>query len=139
MRSLRRAVRRRRRPLAALLAGSAAALALVAVRSSPPAEPGSTALSDPSSLRAGEVIVPLSVGAAANALDVGDVIDLVSVPEGESAVVIASHARVVEGAVGGSALSGASSVILVAVAEAQALPLSSAAAQGPMSVVIRSS
>ena len=133
---LRRLVDRYRRPLAACLAGLAAAVTLLTLRTEPAVEmadaPASTLV------RPGDVRVPVALdsGAIAAVLSVGDVIDLVAVADDGRPTVVAPGARVVQLAAGGTALAAASAVILVAVAEADALPLSAAAAGGPLSVVI---
>lgn len=99
---------------------------------------------DPSalSLRAGEVAVPvlLSSGAIAQALHIGDVIDVVGISGQDTAVatIVAPQATVLELPSNGSALSGSSSaVVVVAVGEDDALELSAASANGGVSVLIR--
>jgi hypothetical protein len=136
----RRIVRRHRRPLAAALAATAALLALTSLRApaTPPAP--STVQGDDARQRSGEVTVPVTLasGAIASVLDVGDVVDLVTIPESGVPSVVAPGARVVQLASAGSALSStASAVVLVAVPDARALDLSAAAAASPLSVIIR--
>jgi hypothetical protein len=124
---LRRAVRRHRRPLAAVLAGLAAIVGLAALRGAPqaPLAAADDRAASSSAAQPGQVTVPvtLSSGAIAAVLQVGDVIDLVGVADAETVgAVIAREARVVELPLGGSALGGSSSaVILVSLPEADAL------------------
>jgi hypothetical protein len=142
--SLRRLTRRYRRPIAAALAGLGVLVGLTTIRSGnlpPVAGPGSSSQS-PTSVRSGEVAVPVVLAAAgiAATLDVGDVIDVVGISgrEAATAVIVAPHARVLELPTTASGLTGSSSaVILLAVAEDDALPLSAASANGALSVLIR--
>lgn len=88
----------------------------------------------------GEVAVPLVLasGAIAATLAPGDVVDLVAVDDLGTATVVASRARVLElpGA-GGTLSATTSAVVLVAVPEARALPLTAASTGGAVTVVIR--
>jgi hypothetical protein len=99
----------------------------------PSADPLST-----NGLRLGEVAVPVTLASAALAATVmpGDVIDIVAVPEGGEASVLAPAARVLRSAAGGGFGAGSSSVVLLAVTETNALPLSAALDQ-KLTVVIR--
>ena len=140
----RRLLRRHRRPVAAVLAGLGVLVALTALRPAPPLAVDAVAgdALTGSAVRRGEVLVPVALtsGAVASALDVGDIIDLVGLSGDErmTASVVAASARVVEVPAAGSALSGASSgVVLVAVPERAALPLSAASANGGITFVIR--
>jgi hypothetical protein len=139
--TVRRLIRRHRRPLAAALAGLGAVLLLISVRATPT---GASSVPTPpgrSDVDAGEVAVPvvLASSALASVLDVGDVIDLVAVSADDpaSARLLAPRARVVELPSGGSALSASSSaVIIVAVDESEALALSAESTGGGVTVVI---
>jgi hypothetical protein len=141
---LRRTVRRHRRPLAAVLAGLAALIALTALRGAP--DTASVPATGPSGIARipvpGSVSVPVTLASSAIAavLQVGDVIDLVG-SAGDSAVppeVVARGARVLELPLGGSALGGSSSaVILVSLPEADALRVVSSMRDG-LTPVIRS-
>ena len=144
---LRRTVRRHRRPLAAVLAGCATLVALTALRGAPDTPPV-PASGSPAAARAsvpGSVTVPVTLasGAIAAVLQVGDVIDLVGStgPAGDAAArteVVARGARVLELPLGGSALGGSSSaVILVSLPEADALRVVSSMRDG-LTPVIRS-
>ena len=139
-----RFLRRHRRPTAAVLAALGALVALTALRTSPPPPAGLSPNEQvDSTVRTGEVLVPVALASAAIAatLDVGDVIDLVGLTGADrvTAEVVMRHVRVVEVPSPGSALSGTSSgVVLVAVPESQALKLSAASANGGLMVVIRS-
>jgi hypothetical protein len=147
---VRRAVRRHRRPLAAVLAGLAAIVGLTALRGGP--QPPPAAADDPaassSAAQPGQVTVPVTLasGAIAAVLRVGDVIDLVGTSGSGTAVedtsapltVIARDARVIELPLGGSALGGSSSaVILVSLPEADALRVVTSMRDG-LTPVIRS-
>ena len=141
--AVRRTVRRHRRPLAAALAGAATLVALTALRGAPeaPASPDAGATSTSSTSIPGRVTVPVALasGAIAAVLQVGDVIDLVGATDADTPVaVIARGARVVDLPVGGSALGGSSSaVILVALPEADALRVVTSMRDG-LTPVIRS-
>lgn len=130
-----------------MLAGCATLVALTALRGAP--DPTSLPASDsPAVARApapGSVTVPVALasGAIAAVLQVGDVIDLVGStgPTGDAAAraeVVARGARVLELPMGGSALGGSSSaVILVSLPEADALRVVSSMRDG-LTPVIRS-
>jgi hypothetical protein len=141
---LRRLVRRHRRPIAACLAAIGVLAGLSSVRTGTAATAGDpdTGVRATTSVRTGEVAVPvvLSSAGVVAALHVGDVIDVIGLTgrETATAAVVAPRARVIEIPAGGSGLTGSSSaVIIVAVAEHDALPLSAASANGTLSVVIR--
>jgi hypothetical protein len=131
---LRRLTRRHRRPLAAAAAAGAAALALASLRTPPvvEAQPG------PPRIGEGQVTVPVTLAssAVASLLQTGDLVDLVAISEQGEASIVAEGAHVVAAASAG-ALSAASAVILVAVDEHDALPVSVAGATGPLAPVIR--
>lgn len=140
----RRLLRRHRRPVAAAVAGVGALVALTALRGTPtdpaasPFDGGTTA----AAVRTGEVAVPvvLASGAITASLAVGDVIDVIGLTRGEppTATVVAPRARIIELPSAGSGLTGSSAaVVLVAVPESAALPLSAASASGGLTVVIR--
>ena len=142
---VRRFVRRRRRPLAAVSAGLAALLALTGLRSpaAPAQEP--TEASSRAWLSSGNVAVPitLSTPALARTVAVGDVVDIVSVssaddPSGTAARVVVRAVRVVEVPdAGGSFTAAATPVIVLEVPEAQAVPLISASLGSSLAVAIR--
>jgi hypothetical protein len=141
---LRRAVRRHRRPLAAVLAGIAVVLALTSLR--PGADPvlptTSGGATDVDRGRPGEVTVPvvLASGVIAALLEVGDVIDLVGAPTAGDATasVVARDARVVELPRGATALGASTAaVVLVALPEADALRVVTSMRDG-LTPVIRS-
>jgi hypothetical protein len=140
----RRFLRRHRRPVAAVLVGLGLLLALSSLRTGPVASVGTGSGPEPlPGIRSGEVAVPVVLAASVvtSILDVGDIVDLVGLSDDDTgtAHVVAPHARVVELPLGGSGLtSSASGVVLVAVREADALPVSQAAAQGGVTVVLRS-
>jgi len=132
---LRRARTRYRRPLAAGIAGLATLIALTAARTDTPPSP-----SPPSTeitTRAGDVRVPVPIRAGAASLQVGDLLDLVAV-EGSATRQVATNALVVEGSSSGSPLGATGAVILVSVPREQALELTLAAAQSPLSVLLHS-
>lgn len=148
--SLRRTVRRHRRPLAAALAGLAALLAVTVLRAAPETAdaPDAAAASSTGTAIPGHVTLPVSLssGAVAAVLRVGDVIDLIGSTHGGAssddaaapASVIARGARVVDLPVGASALGGTSSaVILVSLPEADALRVVTSMRDG-LTPVIRS-
>lgn len=148
--SVRRTVRRHRRPLAAALAGLAALLALTVVRVAPetPDAPDAAAARSTGTATPGHVTLPVSLssGTIAAVLRVGDVIDLIGSTHSASSVddaaeptaVIARGARVVDLPAGASALGGSSSaVILVSLPEADALRVVSSMRDG-LTPVIRS-
>jgi hypothetical protein len=130
-----------------VLAGLATLVALTALRGAPDTDTvpatgpsGAAPTSVPGSVT---VPVTLASGAIAAVLQVGDVIDLVGSarPAGDAvgrAEVVARGARVLELPLGGSALGGSSSaVILVSLPEADALRVVSSMRDG-LTPVIRS-
>lgn len=128
--------------MAAALAGAGVLLALTSLRPSPAVlvDIGP----DPSSLRPGEVAVPVTVSSSAIArtLVAGDLIDVVGLSGTDGATprasVIAPRTRVLEVPDSASTFgSSASAVILLAVRESDALELSAVTAQGPVAVLIR--
>lgn len=146
----RRTVRRHRRPLAAALAGLATLLALTTLRGASEAPSSAVAGSALTSSTAvpGHVTVPVTLtsGAIAAVLQVGDVIDLVGSSDSAASIgdpttpvtVIARGARVIDLPIGGSALGGTSSaVILVSLPEADALRVVTSMRDG-LTPVIRS-
>jgi len=141
-RRLTRYLRRHRRPVAAALAGTGVLLAVSTLRPAPVVlvDPGPS----PSSLRTGEVAVPVALASAAIArtLSTGDVIDVVGISGTESGVtgaaIVAASTRVIEVDDSGAGFgSSASAVVLLAVREADALDLTAISAQGPVSILIR--
>lgn len=142
--SLRRLLRRHRRPIAAGLAALGVLAGLSSIRTDAAVTSGGegTGSRSVTGVRAGEVAVPvvLSMAGVASVLHAGDVIDVVGISgrETATAAVVAPRARVLEIPASGSGLTGSSSaVIIVAVAEHDALVLSAASANGALSVVIR--
>jgi hypothetical protein len=148
--SLRRGLRRHRRPLAAALAGLATLLALTALRITPetPSAPDAGSTTASGTAIPGHVTVPVTLasGAIAAVLQVGDMIDLIGTIDGGGSIddgpapvsVIARGARVIDLPVGGSALGGSSSaVILVSLPEADALRVVTSMRDG-LTPVIRS-
>ena len=135
---LQSTVRRHRRALAALVAAAAMLFALASLRSTPTSAQASADPASTNGLRLGEVAVPVTLASAALAATVmpGDVVDIVAVPEDGDASVLAPAARVLRSAAGGGLGAGSSSVVLLAVAERNALPLSAALDQ-KLTVVIR--
>ena len=134
----RRLLRRHRRLVAAALAGLAALILIVGLRDSTAPNPMATA-PDPTTPRAGEVTVPVVLASAALAavLDVGDVIDLVSVADPTAPSLVASGARVLQiPATGGMLSSASSAVVLVAVDSAVGLDVTAAASEGGLTFVI---
>lgn len=133
------AARRHRRGLAAVLAGLAMLMAINAVRPGPE-QPGTTLGSAGPPVRPGEVAVPVALAspALAAAVEPGDVVDVIAVPDdpGGSARVLADHARVLDLPGSGGFTTSSSSVVLLAVPETAALPLSAAVGQ-VLTLVIR--
>ena len=131
-------LRRHRRAVAAALAGSAALIALTGLRGTQ-APTVAASLADPTAPRSGEVSVPVAVASPALAavLDVGDVIDLVSVADPTQPALVARGARVLQvPASGGMLTSGSSPVVLVAVPEADGLDVTAAASQEALTFMI---
>lgn len=92
-------------------------------------------------LSAGTVAVPieLATSSVAQALGVGDIVDVVGVSgtERATASVVAAHARVIDLPAASGFGSASSSVIVIAVDESDALEVTAAAANGELSVLIR--
>ncbi|HAN70438.1 MAG TPA: hypothetical protein DCQ36_02455 [Actinobacteria bacterium] len=122
--------------MAAALAFLATIVAVSALRADPP-DPTPTTDSAPL-VRPGEVTVPipLTVRAIAEAVQPGDIVDLVTVDEGGDARLIAQRARIVDRPTTGTALTPTGAILLVAVPRARALALTAAASQAPLSVLI---
>ncbi len=137
--AIRAAIHQRRRGLAAAAAALATLAAITALRSPPP-DPAGGEAATATTLHAGEVAVPVVLAnpAVASAVTVGDVIDVVAMPDStdERARVVAPRVRVLDrpGAAGFGATG--SGVVLVAVPEPAALVLA-AAADRTLSVIIR--
>jgi len=139
-RAARRILRRRRRPIAASLAGAGALLALTTLHSTPVPVAAGTDLVPGSTLPPGLVVVPvvLATGAVASVLAVGDVVDVVDFSETEptTATVVARGARVYALPAGATFSGSSSTVVLVSVPEREALPISAASAAGGVGVVL---
>jgi hypothetical protein len=135
---LRRTARRRRRPLAAVLAGAGTLVALVSLTS--PTAP-TTSAEPPPRVSAGQVVVPISLTppSVVKALTAGDVVDLVGVSQADGpARIVARKARILALPDSGSAFSAISSaVVMVAVDEGAALPLLALSSRDTLTVVIR--
>ena len=134
----RRLVRRHRRLVAAVLAGTATLIVLSGLRHDPDTSSVAAAL-DPSIPRTGEASVPVTLASSALAavLHSGDVIDLVSVADPAAPDLVARAARVLTVPAPGSMLSSSTSgVILVAVPAADALAVTAAASQEALTFVI---
>ncbi len=138
---LSRAIRRRRRPLAAVLAGLGVLLALASLRQPAPIATEPTTDTPMSArLAATEVAVPivLSSPALSVALSVGDIVDVVGTGADGVAETIAHGARVLQIPEGSSGFGGTgSSVVLLATDEADGVAVSVAAAAGSLSFLIR--
>lgn len=134
-------LRRRRRPIAALLAFAGVLLGLASLTSTPP--PSTVEVAGPGrTLEPGQVAVPvlLSSPALAESIEVGDVIDVVGVDEDGAARVVAPRARVLQTPARSSGFGGApAAVLLLAVGEADGLLVTAAAAEGPLAFLIRDS
>lgn len=141
-RAARRILRRRRRPIAAVLAGAGVLLALSTLHATPAPVADDAAHGIDPLLAPGHVVVPvvLATGAVASALAVGDIVDIVDFSDTEPvrATVVARGAWVYGLPAGTSFGGGASAVVLVSVPERQALPVSAASATGGIGVVLRS-
>lgn len=137
----RRALRRRRRPLAAALAATGVLLALASLRTPPAAPSASVAVASAAgALQAGEVAVPIVLPSPVltSALSVGDVIDVIGTGDSGAPQVLASQARVLEIPQGSSGFGGTSSSLIVVAADAaDGLAVTTAAAAGPVSFLIR--
>lgn len=125
-----------------MLAGAGVLIALSTLR--PAQDVIVEPVSSHSGLRSGEVAVPvaLSSPAIAGTLAAGDILDVLEVSGADGntvrASVVAPSTRVLEvpDSSGGFGTTS-SAVVLLAVREADALDLSAAAANGPVSVLIR--
>ena len=136
-RSLTRLVRRHRRLLAGLLAGTAALLGLTSLAAAP-ATPAPTPAGAPVAAP-GSALVPVTLAPAgvAAALRVGDAVDLLAAREGAPAVLVAEDARVAALPEGAGAFSASTSgVVLVEVPEEAARALSASASAAPLAVVV---
>jgi hypothetical protein len=131
-------VGRWRRPAAAVLAAVAVILTISTFRT--PSDPVAAPVLRPAAAP-GEVTVPvpLAVRAVASILEPGDIVDLVSVADDGRARVVATRARVVDQPESGVGFTPTEALLLVAVPEATALSLATAAAHGAMTVIIHSS
>jgi len=120
-----------------MLAGIGALLALTTLRGAPAPVvadlPGHA-------LGPGEVVVPvvLTSGAVASVLSVGDIVDILGFSDADppTAAVIARRARVFDLPSSTAFGSSVSPVVLIAVPQDQALPLSAASAGGGVSVLL---
>jgi hypothetical protein len=137
----RRFLRRRRRPIAAVLAGVGALLALTTLRAAPAPVTADLPLSPGNAVSPGEVVVPvvLASGAVASVLAVGDVVDILGFSDSDppTAAVIAREARVFDLPTNSSFAGPSSTVVLMAVPEGDALPVSAASVGGGVGVVLR--
>jgi len=143
--TLRRRVRRHRRPLAALLTAAAVLTALTALRTpvQAPATAGGSPgpAADPSALQPGESSVPilLASSAVASVLRPGDVIDLVAPSASGEPEVVAAGARVVDRpATGGGLAPSSGGLVVVAIAAGEAQDVAVASSRDDLTVVIRS-
>lgn len=123
--------------IAAVLAGLATLLVISTLRGGP-APSANAPLPDPGSARAGESSVPVTLASAglAAVLQVGDVVDLVSVAAPENPRVVATAARILQVPSGGGVLSSTSTIVMVAVPASQALAVTAAASQEALTFVI---
>jgi hypothetical protein len=138
----RRFTRRRRRPLAAALSGVAVFIALTSLRSPETHVLADTPAPGQSLIRPGEAAVPivLSSPAMVRTISPGSVVDIVGVPrdEGSGPRVVVHGARVIDIPDGGSGLSMTSTpIVLVAVPDADALPLVATSSRDSLGIVIR--
>lgn len=142
--TLRRRVRRHRRPIAALLAAAAVLAAVTAVRAPAPTTAGGTpgaSTADPTALQPGESSVPilLASSAVASVLRPGDVIDLVAPSPSGDPEVVAAGARVVDRPAAGGGLAPTSGgLVVVAISAHEALDVAVASTRDDLTVVIRS-
>lgn len=123
-------VRRRRRTFAALAAGLATALALLAILPRPQT-PAITAA--PAWLAPGEVAVPVAISLGADLLQAGDTIDLVDTSAPGAADVVAERARVLNPPGGLASSTGA---VLVAVDRDQARRIAAAGVEASLTAWI---
>lgn len=143
--TVRRHLRRRRRPIAAVLAALAVAAGLASIDRG--SEPAAAAVpfdgrTTRSALAPGEVAVPVELASSAlvQALAVGDVVDVVGLTgtERATASIVVPDARVID-LPSASGLGGSpSSVVVLAIDESAALDVSAAAADDALTVLIRS-
>lgn len=122
-----------------MTAGLGVLLAVAAMRAEPVPPPSPPAAEAPAELRAGEVAVPTLLPSAAVAalLSVGDVVDVIGGTP--VAAVLARSARVLAiPATASSTGTAAGAVVVLAMGEAEALPVGRAMADGSVMVVIRS-
>lgn len=130
---LRRARLRYRRPIAALLAGLAAIVAISAMRPSAPTVTAGTP--DPVAVsRPGDVTVPVPLSTGGGTVTAGDVVDLVAVDDLGEAQIIADRVTVIEPA--GSSGYSSDTVVLITMQQHDALAVTAAAGRGPLSVLI---
>ena len=139
---VRRFTRRRRRPLAAALAGLGVLVALTSLRTptaavQPESQPPGQGL-----LRPGEAAVPIALSSPAlvRTISLGSIVDIIGVPrdEGADPTVVVHGARVIDIPDGGSGISVSSTpVIVVAVDDADALPLVATSSRDIVGLVIR--
>lgn len=143
--SLQRLVHRRRRLIAACLAGLATLLALSAIRA--PQQAAIEASLVPSTTPAfGEVAVPITLkdASATSIAAIGDRVDVIAVakpsagqPTDAQAQVIARHARVIGIGSGSSTfLPSAGGMLVVAVDEPTALALAGASSSADLSIAV---
>ncbi len=132
---------RRRRPIAATLAGLGALLALTTLRGAPAPAAGEAPQRPGGAMHAGEVVIPvvLATGAVASVLAIGDIVDIVGFTDTEPprADVIARRARVFDLPSGAGLTGSTSSVVLIAVQERAALTVSAASEDGGVGLLLR--
>jgi hypothetical protein len=125
-----RRIRRHRRTLAALFAGLSVLLLFTALRPPPPPDANGPVLP---TLGAGEVGAPVTLAntAITSVVEVGDVVDVLSLPDltdPQPAAIIATRARVIERSENG--------LLLLAVSAADAIAIATVGAARPLTITV---
>ena len=130
-------VRRYRRPLAAVCAGLAVLLTLSSLKA--PA-PDASGLETGPRLALGEAAAPITLASAdiAASLQVGDIIDVVAIPNQEAGIseVVARGARVLEIGTPDGFGASASALVVIALPESEALAIADATADSDLTALI---
>ena len=130
-------VRRYRRPLAAVCAGLAVLLTLSSLKAPAPVASGPE---NGPRLSLGEVAAPITLASAdiAASLKVGDMIDVVAIPNQEAGIsrVVARGARVLEIGTSDGFGASASALVVIALPESEALAIADATADSDLTTLI---
>jgi hypothetical protein len=124
-----RRIRRHRRTLAALFAGLSVLILFTALRPPPP-DANQPVIP---TLGTGEVGAPVTLAntAITSVVELGDVVDVISLPditESQPAAIIATRARVIERSENG--------LLLLAVSESDAIAIATAGAASPLTITV---